>query len=229
MIIGARIKLRLDAIDATQRQLAEAIGVSRQAVSKMVTNDTTDSAKIFQIARFLQTTPEYLTGETDDTSAAAGGAADRRAPFRAPDPEPEGTDRAEIVWLKEVDQSLGMGGAYFDSPAEERLVPFPGPWLSQFRRSRLEHLRVMPATGTSMEPTINDGNLCIIDTSRKRIDEQDELWACAFGGIAVLKRLRAMPDGTVKLMSDNDRVPPETAADGELYILGRCVGVLRST
>ena len=227
MGLGERILERLKVLGMSQAELARRVGITQPSINHLIKKGAGGSAHLHKIARVLQTTVEYLTGETDDPSGEPA-VADRQQSYRA-EPEPDNVDRAEIVWLKEVDQSLGMGGAYFDSPAEERLVPFPGPWLSQFRRSKLEHLRVMPATGTSMEPTINDGNLCIIDTSRKRIDEQDELWACAFGGIAVLKRLRAMPDGTVKLFSDNDRVPPETASDGELFILGRCVGVLRST
>ena len=221
MIIGDRIKLRLEAIGASQADLARAIAVSPQAISKMVKGGTTDSAKLYQIAKFLQTTPEYLTGETANYAGAA---------FNSPPPvEPDHSDRAEIVWLKEVDQVLGAGGGFFDGGGEERLVPFPAHWLRSSVQSQVQSLVTMPCKGTSMEPTILDGNLCIIDTSRTRIDEQDEIWACAYAGLAVIKRLRAMPDGTVKLMSDNQAVRDEIASDGELYILGRCVNVLRST
>lgn len=230
MIIGDRIRLCLEALGKSQADLARAISVSPQAISKMVNGGTTDTAKLYQIARFLETTPEYLTGETDDPSIGSG-VSDRRPEYRgpAPQPEPEHVERAQIVWLKEVDQVLGAGGGFFDDVAEERLVPFPAHWLRNHPQSRLEFLVTMPCKGTSMEPTIMDGNLCIIDTSRTRLDEQDEIWACAFGNLAVLKRLRAMPDGTVKLMSDNKAVSDEIASDGELFILGRCVNVLRST
>lgn len=38
---------------------------------------------------------------------------------------------------------------------------------------------------------------------------------------------RPMPDGSVKILSDNDRVPPEIAVDGEMHVIGRVVAVIR--
>ena len=66
MIIGERITGRLKAINKSQAALARYIGVSPQAISKMATGNTHDTAKLWQIAKFCRTSPEFLTGEVDD-------------------------------------------------------------------------------------------------------------------------------------------------------------------
>jgi len=44
----------------------------------------------------------------------------------------------------------------------------------------------------------------------------------------MIKRLRPMPDGTVRIMSDNPQVSDEIATDGDLTIIGRVVAIVRS-
>lgn len=226
MILGARIRERIDAVGTTQAKLARAIGVSPQAVSKMVLGDTNETAKLYQIARHLRTTPEYLTGESDDPEEGAA-LAERRLGSRGLDPDEH--DLSGIVWIKEADLVLGLGGAFLEVHVEETPIPFPAHWLRQFSDSPPEMLRFIRGKGTSMEPTIRDGDICLLDLGRNRLDEQDELWACAYGDIGMIKRLRALPDGSVKISSDNDRVRDEVATDGDLHIIARCCGVFRKT
>jgi transcriptional regulator with XRE-family HTH domain len=71
MIVGHRIQERIIALSTSQGALAREIGVSRQAIGKLVRGETNDTGKLYQIARFLRTSPEFLTGETDDDSMDA--------------------------------------------------------------------------------------------------------------------------------------------------------------
>ena len=199
--------------------------MSRQAVSKMVTGGTTESAKLFQIARFLQTTPEFLSGETDQPNGDEA-LADRRLPYRAPESDQQVIPPG-MVMVTELDLALGLGGAFLDGPVEGREITFPEDWLRQFTKAPADLIHFVRGKGDSMYPTIMDGDVCLLDTSRRQIDEQDALWAVSFGDLGMIKRLRKMPDGTVKIMSDNEHVPAEVASDGELYIWARCCGVFR--
>ena len=79
-----------------------------------------------------------------------------------------------------------------------------------------------------MYPTIHDRDGIIADRSRRRIDQGDRIWAIVFGGFGMIKRLRPMPDGTVRIMSDNPQVSDEIATDGDLTIIGRVVAIVRS-
>ena len=55
----------------------------------------------------------------------------------------------------------------------------------------------------------------------------DGIWAFAYGEIGMIKRLRPLPNGTIEMHSDNDRVRPGTASDDEIHLIGRVVAVVK--
>jgi phage repressor protein C with HTH and peptisase S24 domain len=81
--------------------------------------------------------------------------------------------------------------------------------------------------GDSMMPTILDGDLAIIDRAQNTPKQQDRIWALTYGGWGMIKRLRALPDGSLQINSDNAAVSPIVAYEGEAQIIGRVVGVVR--
>lgn len=225
MFRGDRLAKLMEAKGLSQSELARRVGVTQATIWKLLKEPSQGSKHLHKIAAELETTSEFLMDETEDP--ATGAVADRRPPFRGA--EAAEPDMSGMVMVKEIDLVLGFGGQFLDVPIEERVIPFPEDWLRQFSRAPVEHLVFMRGRGESMKPTLLDGDICLIDLSRKRLDEQDELWAVAYGEIGMLKRLRRLADGTVRILSDNPVVPEELATDGELYILGRCCGVFRKT
>lgn len=135
------------------------------------------------------------------------------------------------VEIDSLDLSYGMGGTFVDvepGTMEIEKVRFSRNWLRKFTHSSPELLFTTSGVGDSMRPTIEDHDVVIVDRSARLQDELGEkIWAVVFGGVGMIKRLRPMPDGTVKLMSDNPSVPPEIATDNDLYIVGRVVAVVR--
>ena len=138
--------------------------------------------------------------------------------------------------------ALGLSGATFATPlisaveagldqeiveyqAERR--PFPRAWLRMVTSTPAEQLYWAQGVGNSMEPTIGDGEVILIDRSKVGSSFGDLYWAVAYGQTGMIKRLRPMPDGSVKILSNNPSVPPEVAYDGELHIFGRVVAVVR--
>ena len=78
-----------------------------------------------------------------------------------------------------------------------------------------------------MEPVIGDGDIILIDRSQRSPEFADLIWAIAYGQTGMIKRLRPMADGSVKILSDNPNVPPELAYDGELNVFGRVVAIVK--
>lgn len=66
MLIAERIKARMDICELSQAALARKVGVSQQSIGRLVTGEAMGSRYLHKIAAALRTTPEYLTGETDD-------------------------------------------------------------------------------------------------------------------------------------------------------------------
>lgn len=66
MTVGTRIKERLAAVGLTQSDLARRVGLTQPAINKLIKGDSRTSLHLHKIARELETTPAYLSGETDD-------------------------------------------------------------------------------------------------------------------------------------------------------------------
>ena len=140
-------------------------------------------------------------------------------------PAPANDDQVEI---DSIDLSYGLGGTFLDTEdIEIEKATFSRGWLRQFTDSPPNMLFSTQGAGDSMWPTIHDRDVVIVDRSQKVVDQGDKIWAIVFGGVGMIKRLRPMPDGTVKILSDNQSIPPELATDGDLFIVGRIAAIVR--
>lgn len=201
--------------------MARYIGVSSQAVSKMVLGGTTDSPKLYQIAKFLGTTPEYLTGETDDPSSPPPGG--HKGPGLA---QPQ--EKQDVVELQQFDLAYGLGSTFIhDVPVTGVARSFSRAWLRQFTDSPISNLFWANGIGDSMMPTIQDADDVLVDTAQRTPLIWDKIWALEMGGMGMIKRLRPTKDGTgMRLLSDGGQ-PEEVAYDGELNVIGRVVAIAR--
>lgn len=219
MHTGERIAALRSALGMTQAALAREVGVRQGTIAKLETGHSASSSHLHKIARVLNTTPSYLACETDDASAGFV-------------PAPSVSDVARdlgIVGIRELDMSLGMGATYLDVPVTETMRYFDKDWLRSYTRANPDDLIFAQGIGDSMEPTIRDSDLLLIDCSRKRIDVDDKIWAIAYSYCASVKRLHPRADGGIEMISDNPIMPERTriAYDGELHVLGRIVAVVR--
>lgn len=221
-VVPARVQQRMDLLDISQSELARRVGIKQPSINRLLQGEVQNPRFLHLIARELQTTVEYLTGG-DDTADATAALSDTRRGYRGPPaltPEDLG-----LVPIKEIDLALGAGGTYLDDGAVMEVERyFPEQWLRELTDAPVEQLVFARVRGDSMRPTIESGGIVIIDLRKKRIDEQDAIWAVAVADIGMVKRIWANADGSYKIKSDNERVRSETAVDDEMYVLGRVVG-----
>lgn len=155
-----------------------------------------------------------------------GVVADKRLPFGGFPAQ----RNPEVVEVAHIDLNFGLGAAFMDQDVVEyqaERLPFPRAWLRQITNSDVSQLYWTQGIGNSMEPAISDGDVILIDRSKVGSTFGDLYWAIAYGQTGMIKRLRPMPDGSVKILSDNPNVPPEIAYDGELHVFGRVVAVVK--
>lgn len=74
MIVGQRIKARLEQLqldqpDFSQAELARRVGMSQSGIVNLIAGRSRSSTHLHKIARELHTTPAYLSGETDDPAS----------------------------------------------------------------------------------------------------------------------------------------------------------------
>lgn len=136
--------------------------------------------------------------------------------------------RDDDVQVAEIDPRFGLGNVFMDEEAVPELRSFSRSWLRQITTSPPEELYWARGRGNSMSPTIEDGEIMLIDRSQQSVLDADLIWAFAWGDVGAIKRLRPMPDGSLKILSDNPAVPPETASEGEVHIFGRVTAVIKN-
>lgn len=127
-----------------------------------------------------------------------------------------------------VQASAGNGAlTWSEEPVD--FLAFQESWL-RARNISPKHARVLTTKGDSMEPTIRDGDVLLIDTSIDRVRD-NTIYIVVYGGLVLVKRVHGKFDGSLMLMSDNERYPPEIVAAHDvpdLIVAGRVVWFGRS-
>ena len=67
-VLGHRLAERMKELGVSQSELAKAVNISQPTVNQLLHKPGRGSKHLHKIARTLKTSPEYLTGETDDPS-----------------------------------------------------------------------------------------------------------------------------------------------------------------
>jgi phage repressor protein C with HTH and peptisase S24 domain len=104
-------------------------------------------------------------------------------------------------------------------------IAFSESFLKQTLRRAPQNLALLTASGDSMDPTIRDGDLLLVDTSARRI-EGSFIYVLAIGGGLLVKRIHLRRDGSVLLKSDNPKYDAEEVPAVEtptLEVLGQVV------
>jgi phage repressor protein C with HTH and peptisase S24 domain len=118
-----------------------------------------------------------------------------------------------LVPRLEVRASAGAGAIALTESADE-FLPFKLDWLRRIGINP-RFARTMFAHGDSMEPTISDGDLMLIDESVHRIVDQG-IYVVVYDGLVLVKRVQIQRDGGVVLKSDNPRYDPEAVPADEV-------------
>lgn len=104
-------------------------------------------------------------------------------------------------------------------------IAFSESFLKQTLRRAPQNLALLTASGDSMDPTIRDGDLLLVDTSARRI-EGSFIYVLAIGGGLLVKRIDLRRDGSVVLKSDNPKYDAEEVPAVEtptLEVLGQVI------
>jgi SOS-response transcriptional repressor LexA len=199
----------------TQAELAEVLGVRRAAVTDAKRRGKVPADWLIRLAQKYNLNPNYVLsglGPRKIDEATVG--------------EPGGVYcQEELSYVPKVRAvpTLGAGGLLTDD-AVETYYAFRRSWLAQ--KGSVTDMRLMAVAGDSMEPTLRDGDMVLIDQSQSEV---------IFGKIyvvgidddgIVVKRLEKKP-GKLVLVSDNrdlyDPMEIELHEGASVRIVGRVI------
>ncbi len=140
----------------------------------------------------------------------------------------EGFDDFRMVPRLNVAASAGQG-AVVEREDEDGLIAFRADWLRR-RGVSPAAARALTVRGDSMEPTIRSGDILLVDTSIRSI-EDNGIYVVVSAGLVQVKRVHPRPGGVIVLISDNTVYPREEVALSEasdFSIAGRVMWFGRS-
>lgn len=126
-----------------------------------------------------------------------------------------------LVPVYDVAASAG-DGTLVDYEAAAYGLAFPPDYLKRLTSSGPHHLSIISVKGESMEPTLLDDDIVLLDTSKTNLSF-DGLFVLRFGDALHIKRIgRSAKREHVTIISDNRELyPPIDAAIGEIEAIGK--------
>lgn len=136
-------------------------------------------------------------------------------------------DLQEFLYVPQLSVTTSAGNGHaIDQEIEVGKFAFRRSWIQRKGLNPLQ-LSVITARGRSMEPTVRDGDILLVDTSEQtRLTEG--MYVIDYGGESRCKRLMPLFDGGLKICSDNPDYPPEELKPGQvdqIRVVGRVIWV----
>ncbi len=134
----------------------------------------------------------------------------------------------DMIYVPRHDVAASAGyGALVDSETLVDFVQFKRDFVTRVLGCDPDHVLVAQVKGDSMQPTLNEPDLVLLDT-RKNTPKVEGVYFILRGDVLLVKRLRYKLKGdSVDVISDNHiKYPPETLTRhemNELTIVGRVV------
>lgn len=208
-----RLELALQPFESVHA-FSKKAGISDTMMRKYLAGSVPGLENLLQIADAAGVTLDWLAAE--------------RGPMRLGDPASLRDGDLTLVERLDVEASAG-NGTLIESEQALDFVAFQTRWL---RRKGINPaaVRLLNIRGDSMEPTIRDGDIALVDTSINDIID-NAIYVLVVGNRLLIKRIHVLVTGALRLISDNPIYPHEDVKPSEAELVrvsGRVVWFGRS-
>jgi len=225
-LLKDRIKKAFDMLPQdkqNQRRLAEYCGVKPPSVNDWFSGATKSlrGESLVKAAEFLQVDELWLATGKGSMARSAD------KPMRLEVVQKNQRPQHIRLPILEVSPAAGAGREPVDYPAVIDYLELPESWAQHRLGRDLSKYRVLPVSGDSMSPTINDGDLVFVDTSVTSY-QSNGVYVIIWHDRLLIKRLRAsLSSGKIEIASDNEAAyPTESVSLEEVEKLHIC-GLVR--
>ncbi|CDO37615.1 putative phage repressor [Novosphingobium sp. KN65.2] len=210
---AANVFRRLDELGLKQRDLAAAIGIDENKISKIKSGERAiKAAEVLDAHKWFDEIESRTSVRVRSDTL----------------PTVDVTHGDGPVQLRVLDLDLAMGdGSNIDDYAEEGTMDFDAGVLRRLTRTPADRLFVARGSGDSMFPTLVNGDMVLIDPLQRILNLQDRIWAISLFGAGGIKRLQPVGQGRVEVISDNPMRENRVVDAQDLQILGRVIWVGR--
>jgi phage repressor protein C with HTH and peptisase S24 domain len=191
--------------------LARAVGVSDNAIYKWVSGRGQPSMmSLVNLSKAAGVSVEWL---------ATGRGAPTKARLEVHSAEPADAMAPSRHTLRAVN-----GRSSTQNPQIVEYLSFQPEWLGRTLNIDARSTAVVEVIGDSMSPTIDEGDLVLVDVRETRFHHDGVyVMRSGGGGDLAVKRLQRQPDGNLLIRSDNAAYESATVRPEEVSLLGRVV------
>ncbi|MDG1286348.1 MAG: S24 family peptidase [Rickettsiales bacterium] len=140
------------------------------------------------------------------------------------------SDKSEYVMVtRMLTTSTDKGGAMIIEEKEGEPYYFRKSWVQERLNAQPENLRMIFVEGDSMEPSLCNGDMILIDITKKN-PSPSGIFVLFDGMGLIAKRLEFLPHSTppsIRILSDNSQYHPYERSLEETDIIGRVVWFAR--
>lgn len=201
---AARLKeATLDA-GLTMGAVAQKCGVARSSASAWYNGQNAPAhVKLIAISEFLNVTPEWLLFGIG---------------------EKNGRNDSLPVQVFNSEALDPVGSELFEAGQIVRKIDLDKDWLlSKFGFTGETPLYVLSAQGNSMRPTIEEGDILLMEPFNGRI-QNESVYVAVTNGQLTVKRFLLAPDGSILMSSDNPSFHSFTVQlDKNVTVVGRVI------
>jgi len=217
-IVGDRINLRLKELGWPQAELARRVNLAQSTINGLIHGHSRSSAHLHVIARQLGVSTAWLAGVRP---------ADDRG-IEGEESDEQSLARMGVLLIPQVD--LSACGEVSKMLPVVAHIPVSRAWVHEWLQLADEKGLVFVARpdGDDMAPTINRGDVVWLNAAETDIKRQDALWALAYGGVGMIRRVRRLADGTLELRAESAYSPPIVAKDDEVRVIAAVVAVAKT-
>lgn len=224
--VAARITQAIEQSGKTAAQIAQACGVTPQAVNGWKKTGRIGKGQLPALAELTGKSVQWLINGAESHVAAGGGPV---TSFSArpisiynnlDELPPEST-----VLVKRIDVELSAGKGRQSWHIEEKEpLPFQADYIRRLD-AKPKNLVAVKVTGDSMEPRLFDDDTVLVDSADKRVPANGGVFALVYAGEMLVKRLRQLPNGGLKIISDNaeryEAITVEADDVEHIHVVGR--------
>ncbi|MEI6158290.1 MAG: helix-turn-helix transcriptional regulator [Roseococcus sp.] len=175
------------------------------------------------LAQATGTRLEWLATGTGPMRSAGAGFEEEGAAFSVGQAR-EAPSGGVLIPRYEARASAGIGTPLDPGWVSEKVL-FSADFIRKRLRRKPENLALIECSGDSMEPTLHDGDELLVDTTASDL-RSGAIYILRVAGALLAKRVQPRLDGTLMIISDNTRYPPEVFQPSEtsqLDIVGEVI------
>ena len=214
MEIGDRIKQVLALGNyKTQSEAANDLGLSHSYMSMLLKGQREPSPLLVKLIEAkIGVSAEWLrTGEGN--MILPTGVVEEQSIYKV--------DDKDFVTVPQVRGEISAGGGLEPDNTVEMRVAFRRDWIA--RHGDASKMSLIRVYGDSMEPSLESGDLVLVDRGRNYVDAAGGIYAVALDNEIMIKRIQVGPEKRIRIISDNEKYETIEADPEDITINGKVV------